>query len=115
MPELLASGVPVGLGTDGAANEHGGLGAELRQALLATQAGPAALTARQALAMATMGSARCLGRQDEIGSLEVGKQADVVLWRLDGLGHADIADPVCALVFGPPAPVHLLAIAAGPW
>ena len=74
-------------------------------------AGPAALTARQALAMATMGSARCLGRQDEIGSLEVGKQADVVLWRLDGLGHADIADPVCALVFGPPAPVHLLTVA----
>ena len=113
VPELLAGGAPVGLGTDGAANEHGGLGAELRQALLAARArgGPAALTARQALAMATMGSARCLGRQDEIGSLEVGKQADVVLWRLDGLGHADIADPVCALVFGPPAPVHLLTVA----
>ena len=64
--------------------------------------------------MATMGSARCLGRQDDIGSLEVGKQADVVLWRLDGLGHADIADPVCALVFGPPPPVHLLTVAGPP-
>ena len=57
-------------------------------------------TARQALAMATIGGARCLGRADEIGSLESGKLADLALWRLDGLGHAGIADPVAALVFG---------------
>jgi cytosine/adenosine deaminase-related metal-dependent hydrolase len=114
--DLIASGAPVGLGVDGAANEHGGLAAELRQALLAarSRSGPAALTARQALALATMGSARCLGRQAELGSLEVGKQADVALWRLDGLGHADIADPLCALVFGPPAPVELLTVAGVP-
>jgi cytosine/adenosine deaminase-related metal-dependent hydrolase len=111
--DLIASGAPVGLGTDGAANEHGGLAAELRQALLAARArsGPAALTARQALALGTMGSARCLGWSAELGSLEAGKQADVALWRLDGLGHADIADPVCALVFGPPAPLELLTVA----
>ena len=110
---LIASGAPVGLGTDGAANEHGGLAAELRQALLAARArgGPAALTARQALALGTMGSARCLGWSAELGSLEAGKQADVALWRLDGLGHADIADPVTALVFGPPAPLELLTVA----
>jgi cytosine/adenosine deaminase-related metal-dependent hydrolase len=113
VPELLASGARVGLGTDGAANDHGGLGGELRQALLAARArsGPAALTARQALALATRGSASCLGRPGELGSLEVGKQADVALWRLDGLGHADIADPVAALVFGPPSPVELLTVA----
>ncbi len=113
VPELLASGARVGLGTDGAANDHGGLGGELRQALLAARArhGPAALTARQALAMATMGGASCLGRPEELGSLEVGKQADVALWRVDGLGHADIADPVAALVLGPPAPVELLTVA----
>ena len=113
---LIASGAPVGLGTDGAANEHGGLAAELRQALLAARArgGPAALTARQALALGTMGSARCLGWSAELGSLEAGKQADVALWRLDGLGHADMADPVTALVFGPPAPLELLTVGGQP-
>jgi cytosine/adenosine deaminase-related metal-dependent hydrolase len=113
VPELLASGAPVGLGVDGvASNEHGGLAAELRQAMLVARcrSGPQALTARQALDLATRGGARCLGRQDELGSLEVGKLGDLALWRLDGLGHADIADPVCALVFGPPAPLDLLLV-----
>jgi cytosine/adenosine deaminase-related metal-dependent hydrolase len=110
---LLAAGAPVGLGVDGAAsNEAGQLLPELRQALLAARVrgGPAALTARQALAMGTIEGARCLGRQDELGSLEPGKLADVALWRLDGLGHADIADPVAALVLGPPAPLELLLV-----
>ena len=44
--------------------------------------------------MATIGGARCLGRADEIGSLEPGKLADLALWRMDGLGHVGIADPV---------------------
>jgi cytosine/adenosine deaminase-related metal-dependent hydrolase len=60
--------------------------------------------------MATIGGARCLGRADAVGSLEVGTLGDVALWRLDDLGHADIADPVCALVFGPPAPLELLLV-----
>jgi cytosine/adenosine deaminase-related metal-dependent hydrolase len=113
VPELLAAGVPVGLGVDGvASNEHPGLVTELRQAVLAARyrLGPQALTARQALSMGTMGGARCLGRQDDLGSIEVGKLADLALWRLDGLGHAVIADPVCALVFGPPAPLELLLV-----
>jgi cytosine/adenosine deaminase-related metal-dependent hydrolase len=113
VPELLAAGVTVGLAVDGvASNEHGGLAEELHQAVLAARyrLGPQALTARQALAMGTMGGARCLGRQDDLGSIEVGKLADLALWRLDGLGHADIADPVCALVFGPPAPLELLLV-----
>jgi 8-oxoguanine deaminase len=115
--DLLAAGAPVGLGVDGAAsNEAGQLGPELRQALLAARlrGGPAALTARQALALGTVGGARCLGRAGEIGSLEPGKLADVALWRLDGLGHAGIADPVAALVFGPPAPVELLLVGGRP-
>jgi 8-oxoguanine deaminase len=61
-----------------------------------------------------MGGARNIGRQNEIGSLEPGKLADVALWRLDGLGHADIADPVAALVFGPPAPLKLLMVGGRP-
>jgi cytosine/adenosine deaminase-related metal-dependent hydrolase len=117
VPELLAAGVPVGLGVDGvASNESGSLAAELRQALLVARArnGPTALTARQSLRLGTMGGARCLGRADEIGSLEVGKLGDVALWRMDGLGHGDIDDPVCALVFGPPAPVESLLVGGRP-
>jgi cytosine/adenosine deaminase-related metal-dependent hydrolase len=110
---LLDAGAPVGLGVDGAASQEAGqLGAELRQALLAARlrGGPSALDAREALAMGTIGGARCLGREDEIGSVEVGKLADLALWRLDGLGHAGIADPVAALVFGPPAPLARLMV-----
>jgi cytosine/adenosine deaminase-related metal-dependent hydrolase len=116
---LLDSGVAVGLGVDGAASQEAGrLVDELRQALYAARsrvdggviAGPAALTSRQSLAMATIGGARCLGRQDEIGSLEVGKLADLALWRLDGLGHVGIADPVDALVIGSAPPLELLTV-----
>ncbi len=116
---LLDAGVPVGLGVDGAASQEAGrLVDELRQALYAarsrvddgTIAGPTALTSRQALAMATIGGARCLGRADEIGSLEVGKLADLALWRTDGLGHVGIADPVDALVIGSAPPLELLAV-----
>jgi cytosine/adenosine deaminase-related metal-dependent hydrolase len=115
--DLLAGGSPVGLGVDGAASQEAGqLGAELRQALLVARlrGGPAALTARQALAMGTVGGARCLGRADELGSLEPGKLADLALWRLDGLGHAGIDDPVAALVLGPPAPLALLLVGGEP-
>jgi 8-oxoguanine deaminase len=111
--QLLEAGSPVGLGVDGAAsNEHGGLGHELRQSLLLARlrSGPDALTARHALWLATMGGAGCLGRQNEIGSIQAGKQADLAVWRLDGLGHAGIADPVAALVLGPLPPLELLLV-----
>jgi 8-oxoguanine deaminase len=117
---LLDAGVPVGLGVDGAASQEAGrLVDELRQAVYSARsrpvdgsvpAGPTALSARQALEMATLGGARCLGRADEIGSLEVGKLADLALWRLDGLGHVGIADPVGALVIGSAPPLELLAV-----
>jgi cytosine/adenosine deaminase-related metal-dependent hydrolase len=111
--DLVDAGAPVGLGADGAAsNEDGGLGVELRQAtyLARLRGGPESLTARQALWLGTMGGARCLGRQDELGSLEPGKQADLAMWRLDGLEHAGIADPVAALVFGALPPLALLLV-----
>ncbi|GAA2810522.1 8-oxoguanine deaminase [Saccharopolyspora taberi] len=101
---LLDARVPVGLGVDGvASNEAGGLGHEMRQALLTARAkyGPEALSVRDALWMATRGGARCLGRDRELGSLEAGKLADIAVWRIDGLGHAGIEDPVAALVLGP--------------
>ncbi|MFJ8978341.1 8-oxoguanine deaminase [Streptomyces sp. NPDC102282] len=111
VPDMLAAGVPVGLGVDGtASNESGELHTELRNALLINRLGAhreKALNARQALRLGTHGGARVLGRGDEIGSLEPGKLADLVLWKLDTLAHASIADPVTALVFGAAAPVTL--------
>ena len=114
---LVNAGVPVGLGVDGAAsNEDGGLGSEMRAALQFARlaSGPQALTARQALARATIDGARCLGRDDELGSLEVGNLADVALWRVDGLEGAGIEDPVAALVLGATQAVELLLVGGRP-
>lgn len=114
---LLGAGAPVGLGVDGgASNEAGGLASEMRAALQFARlaGGPKALTARQALTRATIDGARCLGRDDELGSLEVGKLADVALWRLDGLNGAGIEDPVAALVLGATQAVELLLVAGRP-
>jgi len=111
--DLLDAGVDVGLGVDGAAsNEACALLEEVRHAALFARArgGPQALTVREALQLATMGGARVLGRADEIGSLEVGKLADVAVWRMDTLAHTDIADPVAALVLGAPPPLELLLV-----
>ncbi|GAA0610446.1 8-oxoguanine deaminase [Kutzneria viridogrisea] len=111
--QLLDAGAPVGLGVDGvASNESGGLGEELRQALLVARlhGGPKALTVREALWLGTMGGAHCLGRAEEIGSIEPGKVADLAVWRLDGLDHAGITDPVGALVLGPAPRVDTLLV-----
>jgi 8-oxoguanine deaminase len=108
--DLLDAGVPLGLGVDGAAsNESGRMVDELHQALLAARfrGGPLALTARESLRAATVGGARCLGRDGELGTLAVGKLADVAVWRVDGLAGSGIADPVCTLVFGAPTLEHL--------
>jgi cytosine/adenosine deaminase-related metal-dependent hydrolase len=113
VPDMLAAGIPVGLGVDGtASNESGELHTELRNALLINRlaGGEKALNVRQALRLATHGGAQVLGRQDEIGSIAPGKLADLALWRLDGLGHSTIADPVAALVLGAAAPVTLLLV-----
>ena len=115
--DLRDAGVAVGLGVDGAAsNEACALLEEARHALLFARArgGPQALTVRDALDMATMGGARVLGRPDEIGSLEVGKLADIAVWRLDTLAHIDIVDPIAALVLGAPPPLELLLVGGRP-
>jgi cytosine/adenosine deaminase-related metal-dependent hydrolase len=113
VPELRAAGVPVGLGVDGpASNESGELWTELRGALLTARAraGAGALGTRDVLRMATMTGARCLGRADELGSLEQGKLADVALWRLDTVSHAGMRDPVAALTLGARPPLALLLV-----
>jgi cytosine/adenosine deaminase-related metal-dependent hydrolase len=110
---LLDAGAPVGLGVDGAAsNEEGSLAAELHAALLVSRlrGEGSALTARDTLALATIGGARVLGREDEIGSIERGKLADLALWRLDRLAHSGIDDPVAALVLGSRPPLSMLMV-----
>jgi 8-oxoguanine deaminase len=107
---MLDARVPVGLGVDGSAsNDTSNMLAEARQALLAHRVGvdPSRwVTAEDALWMATRGGARCLGR-DDIGSLEAGKCADIVLVDTRRLAYAGASsDLVAALVFTPfPAPV----------
>jgi cytosine/adenosine deaminase-related metal-dependent hydrolase len=115
--DLCDAGVPVGLGVDGAAsNEAASLVEEVRHCVLFARAkgGPRALTVRDGLELATRGGARLLGRDDELGSIEPGKLADVCVWRLDTMAHADIADPVAALVLGAPPPLDLLLVNGRP-
>ncbi|WNM26523.1 8-oxoguanine deaminase [Demequina capsici] len=110
---MLDAGVAVGLGVDGAAsNEDGTLGSEIRQAALVARLrdGATAMPGRDALRMATMGGARVLGRENEIGSLEVGKLADIVAWDLTAVEHAGIADPLAALTLGSLPTVRLMLV-----
>jgi cytosine/adenosine deaminase-related metal-dependent hydrolase len=108
--DLIAAGAPVGLGVDGvASNEAGGLFTEIRQALFTARqrtGRPESMGVATALELATIGGARCLGR-DDIGELAPGKRADLAIWPGDDV--ADIPDPVAALALGPDRRVrHLL-------
>ncbi|MGX7705812.1 8-oxoguanine deaminase [Methylobacterium sp. Gmos1] len=113
VPRMRCEGVPVGLGVDGSAsNDAGHLLGEARQAMLLARVGhgPAAMTARQALEIATLGGAKVLGRHD-IGALAPGMAADCVAFDLRGLATAGaLHDPVAALVFCAPPGVALSVI-----
>jgi len=102
IPSLLARGINVSLGTDGAAsNNRLDVFAEMRLAALlakATAGDAAMLPAAQALAMATIGGARSLGMDARIGSLVAGKAADVVAVDLGGLDAMPVYEPVSHLV-----------------
>ena len=105
--------VPVGLGVDGSASNDGAqMVAEVRQALLLQRVGfgPDAMSAREALEIATLGGARVLNR-DDIGALAPGMAADFVAFDLNQIGFAGgLHDPVAALVFCAPASVALSVI-----
>ena len=111
--QMLDSKVKVGLGVDGSAsNDSGHLLSEARQAMLLQRASgdPAALSAREALEMATRGGASVLGRND-IGVIASGMSADIVAYRLDQVGMAGaLHDPVAALVFCQPGSVDFSII-----
>ncbi|OEC35338.1 5-methylthioadenosine/S-adenosylhomocysteine deaminase [Pseudomonas cuatrocienegasensis] len=100
---LWQAGVNVAVGTDGAAsnNDLDLLGETRTAALLAKAvAGSAtALDAHRALRMATLNGARALGLEQQIGSLELGKAADLVAFDLRGLAQQPIYDPVSQLIY----------------
>jgi len=83
VPEMLAAGIPVALGTDGAASNNSlDMFSEMKFAALLSKAhklDPTALPAQVVLEMATINGAIALGLQDKIGSIEVGKKADIVV------------------------------------
>jgi 8-oxoguanine deaminase len=90
----------VGLAVDGSASNDGSnMMQELRQGLLLQRAGGGitAATSRDPIRWATQGSARCLGR-DDIGAIEIGKQADLALFKLDEMRFSGADDPVAALI-----------------
>jgi 5-methylthioadenosine/S-adenosylhomocysteine deaminase len=99
---LLEEGISVSLGADGAAcNNRLDMFTEMRTAALLQKAlhGPEVLPASRVLRMATIDGARALGLDSEIGSLDVGKQADVAVVRLDRLHATPVTDVVSALVY----------------
>jgi cytosine/adenosine deaminase-related metal-dependent hydrolase len=102
---MLSKGVSVGIGVDGSAsNDAGHLLGEVRQAMLLQRVGlgASAMTARQALELATLGGAKVLGR-DDIGSLAPGMAADFAAFDLRGVNMAGaLHDPVAALAFCAP-------------
>ena len=106
------AGVRVGLGVDGSAsNDAGNLVAEARQAMLLQRVarGADAMSAREALEIATLGGARVLGR-DDCGALEPGKRADLAIWDLSGVESAGSWDPVAALLLCGPTRVRDLYV-----
>jgi len=101
--ELRKAGVVVGLGTDGAAsnNDLDMFEAMRQAAFLAkhTTGDPRAIPATTALQMATIDGARVLGMEREIGSLEAGKRADLVIVSMSAARQTPLYDPISHLVY----------------
>ena len=98
--DLERAGAPVGIGVDGSASEDASnLIQEARQAFQVQRLryGASSVSQRDVLRWATAGSARCLGR-DDIGTIAVGKQADLAMFRLDEPRFSGAGDPLAALI-----------------
>jgi cytosine/adenosine deaminase-related metal-dependent hydrolase len=110
--QMRDAGVKVGLGVDGSAsNDAGNLICEARMAMLLQRVarGAEAMSAREALEIATLGGAQVLGR-DDLGAIEVGKRADLAIWDVSGIEAAGAWDPVAALVLCGPTRVRDLIV-----
>jgi 5-methylthioadenosine/S-adenosylhomocysteine deaminase len=103
VPEMVKLGIPVGLGTDGAAsNNRLDIWSEMKLAAVLHKGvtrDPMVIPADTALAMATIEGARALGMEDEIGSLELGKRADLILVDINKSHLAPLHDPISLLVY----------------
>jgi 5-methylthioadenosine/S-adenosylhomocysteine deaminase len=102
VPEMRTRGICVSLGADGAAcNNRLDMFDEMRLAatLQAVRRGPGALTARDAVVMATREGARALGLEDELGSIEAGKRADLIVVDRDAPHQAPDMDPWSTIVY----------------
>ena len=115
--DLLDAKVRIGLGSDSvASNNMMDLLAEARLAILIQRAQTKrhdVVTAAHALELATLGSARALGLDDEVGSLDVGKSADLAAFPLDQRASDPVYDPVAALVFASGARAARFVAVAG--
>jgi 5-methylthioadenosine/S-adenosylhomocysteine deaminase len=114
--EMLARKIPVSLGADGAAcNNRLDMFTEMRTAALLQKLahGPEVLPAARVLRMATIDGARALGLEKEIGSLETGKRADVIVVNLKRLHSSPQRDAVSALVYSAQASDVVTAIIDG--
>jgi cytosine/adenosine deaminase-related metal-dependent hydrolase len=116
--ELRAAGAPVGLGVDGSASaDSASLWLEARTAMLQGKLrhGAGAMSARDALEIATRGGAACLGRAGEIGELSVGACGDLVVWPLTGPAFAGaVSDPVEAWLRCGPVTARHTVVAGRP-
>ena len=114
--EMLAAGITVGLGSDSvASNNRMDMLAEARAAVLGQRARVAqhdVLCAKDVLTLATLGGATALGLRNEIGSLEVGKSADLAAFPVDECGMP-VHDPEAAAVFALPGVSATLVTVAG--
>ena len=103
LPDLLAAGVNVSLGTDGALNNNSyDMFGEMKTACLlqnSVRRSASAMTAEAVLEMATISGARAIGREDDLGSLEDGKLADIVLVNMQRPNTTPVHDVVSNLVF----------------
>jgi 5-methylthioadenosine/S-adenosylhomocysteine deaminase len=103
VPEMLAAGIPVGLASDGPAsnNNHNLIQAMKFAALMhkGHRRDATVIRAEQVLEMATIEGARAIGRDADLGSLEIGKKADLVVLRMDNFCVTPLHNPVSALVY----------------
>lgn len=117
LADMLAAGAHVGIGTDSPASAIDfDMWAELRAAIhtaRAREAVPDALSARQALELATVGGAAALGLGDDVGSLAVGRRADLTAIDLAGSAFAEVEDPVLSAVYAGSPERTLLTVVNG--
>jgi 5-methylthioadenosine/S-adenosylhomocysteine deaminase len=103
VPQYLEANVAVGLGTDGAASNNDlDMFEAMRQAAFLHKLqskDPRVVSARVAIEMATIGGARVIGRYKELGSLEAGKRADIIVVRMDQPRQTPMYDPISHLVY----------------